>query len=128
LWLLLGGREAALRTWGVLAAGLIGGVLGLLALSAVTRSGFPPNPLEGFLSLAVVVGPYAAAAGFLAALVWPEWWWRWGLILSWGFVVASTAPPQMAAGRLAPLLLISLPCLGAGAGALLRARVPLADR
>src|SRR5437016_2024813 len=84
LWLLLGGRAVAGRTWGVLAAGLIGGALGLFAVSDLTSGNFPRDVVAGLVSLVGFVGLYAAAAGFLLALVWPEYWWRWGLILSWG--------------------------------------------
>ena len=127
LWLLMAGRAAAGRTWGVLGAGLIGGALGLFALSDVTSTSFPHDVVAGFASLAAFVGPYAAAAGFLLALIWPEYWWRWGLILSWGFVVVGLVSTD--AFVWLPLLpLMALPFLGARAGALLRERVRLADR
>jgi hypothetical protein len=69
---------------GLLVAGLLGGVFGLFALTFVIASRPGRSPLAAFVALAGYVGPYAAASGFLFALVWPEWWWRWGLILSRG--------------------------------------------
>lgn len=60
----------------------------------------------------VMSGQYAAAAGLLFGLMWPEWWWRWGLILSWGFVVASFAAEGLLS-RAMPLLLVTIPCFAA---------------
>ncbi len=123
LGLLLGGRATAGRMWGVLVAGGIGGVLGFLPLLDLIRSRGRSDILAEYLSIAGNVGLYAAASGLLLALMWPEWWWRWGLILSWGFVVASL----LAEGpfRAVPLLLVPIPCLAAAAGAMIRRVVPM---
>jgi hypothetical protein len=125
LWLLLGGRTTSGRTWGVLVAGLIGGVLGLLTILDLARSDVPAGVVAAYLFMAGEVGLYAAASGLLFGLIWPAWWWRWGLILSWGFVVASvTASPGVFFSR-APLALVVLPFIGAAAGAFLhRLRAP----
>jgi hypothetical protein len=124
LWLLLGGRTTARRTWGVLAAGLIGGVLGLVTILYLFRSDVPHGAVAAFLYIAGEVGIYAAASGLLFGFIWPKWWWRWGLILSWGFVVASfTAPPGVFLW-LAPLALAVLPFIGAAGGALVHRIAP----
>jgi hypothetical protein len=124
VWLLLGGRATAGRTMGVLVAGLIGGVLGFLPLIDLVGSRARSDIVAEYLSVAGRVGPYAAASGLLFGLVWPAWWWRWGLILSWGFVVASFVAEGFLA-RAVPLLLVPVPCLAAAAGALIRRVVPM---
>lgn len=137
LWLLVGrGREAG-RMWGVLAAGLIGGVLGFVALIDLTWSASNERwdgLAVGYLSMAARIWPFAVASGLLFALAWPEWWWRWGLILSWGFILAgvtafhaslvSSSMPELFVSR-APLLLVPIPFLAAAVGAFVRGAFPL---
>jgi hypothetical protein len=138
LWLLLGGRATAGRTWGVLLAAAIGGILGFVAMLDLVWSATNNDwngAVAGYLFMAGRVWPYAVTAGLLFALVWPEWWWRWGLILSWGFIVtgvtafhaAGSSSPSMPAlfFSRAPLLLVPLPCLAAAAGAFLRGAIPM---
>ena len=137
LWLLLGGRRTAGRTWGVLAAAAIGGVLGFVAMLDLFWSASNvewQGVVAGYLLMAGRIWPYAIASGLLFGVLWPEWWWRWGLILSWGFIVtgvtglAAAASPTSSMPDLffarAPLLLVPLPCLAAAAGAFLRGARP----
>lgn len=137
LWLLLGFRATAGRMWGVLVAGGIGGVLGFVAMLDLVWSATNDDwhgVVVGYLSMAGRVWPYTAASGFLFGLLWPEWWWRWGLILSWGFIVTgvtafhsdvfhSPSMPELFFSR-APLLLVPLPGLAAAAGTFLRRALP----
>jgi len=138
LWLLLGGGDTAGRMWGVLVAGLIGGVLGFVALIDLIWSATNADwdgVVAGYVLMAGRVWPFAVASGLLFALVWPEWWWRWGLILSWAFIVtgvtafhasvfSSPSMPELFLSR-APLLLVPLPVFAAAVGAFVRGALPL---
>lgn len=139
LWLLLGARATAGRTWGVLVAAAIGGVLGFVAMIDLVWSATNDDwhgALAAYLFMAGRVWPYAVAAGLLFGFAWPEWWWRWGLILSWGFIATgvtafhsaaftSSSMPELFFSR-APLLLVPLPLGAAAAGAFLRGALPVA--
>jgi hypothetical protein len=78
--------------WAVLVAIAIGGVSGFFAYLDHTTD---PDPAAGAgTALAYAVlgsGALSFAAIIALTIARPEWWWRWGLMLSWGYLLMAVS-------------------------------------
>jgi hypothetical protein len=108
-------RAVADRMFTVLIAALAGGAVGFYAVVVLAADDVQP----GDVILTAVALPALLGAMFSALA--PGWSWRWGLIVSWGFMAFGIAMlPLNARALLAIPLGVGAACAGAFAGRLLR--------
>ena len=120
LWSYTRGQPGAVRLWMTLIVGCIGGLVGFVTwLDVMNASTTTQDAGQMIAAGATRGGASAAVTGLVLGLAWPSWWWRWGLMLSWGFVVTALADTETL-HRIALLPFIPLPFVAAKAGAVVR--------
>jgi hypothetical protein len=108
-------RAVADRMFTVLIAALAGGAIGFYAVLILAADDVQPSDVI----LTAVALPAVLGAAF--SVLAPDWSWRWGFIVSWGFVAFGVAMvPLHAQALLAIPLGVAAACAGAFAGRLVR--------
>ena len=120
LWSHTRGQPGAVRLWMTLIVGCIGGLVGFVTWLDVFAAGTTTQDAGEMIAAgATRGGASGVVTALVVGLVWPSWWWRWGLMLSWGFVAVALADTETR-HRIALLPFIPLPFVAAKAGAVAR--------